>query len=57
MDNYPPGMTMRDFDRAYHDPDEDCDHGNWQSECAECKAEYEMDMGDQKYDAMKDEGE
>ena len=28
MNNYPPGMTLRDFDRANHDEEENCVHGN-----------------------------
>ena len=55
MNNYPPGMTMRDFDRAYHDEEENCIHGNWTPECVECLAEYEADAADMAWQQRDDQ--
>ena len=51
---YPPGMSMRDFDRANHDSDEECDHGNWRPECNECRADDEADAADLKRDEIRE---
>ena len=54
MNNYPPGMTMREFDRANHDPEEDCVHETWGPDCGECKATEEADRADDIRDEIYD---
>ena len=49
MDNYPPGMTMRQFDRAMGDYEE-CPHGEPVEDCKACAG----DDGDRAYDEMVD---
>lgn len=51
---YPPGMSMREFDRATADETQICPHDEYGPDCQQCEQDAEDEAADRKYDEMLD---
>ena len=52
--NYPDGMTMRDFDRAHQDESQACPHGTWAPDCGTCADEEQAEAADRRMSELKE---
>ena len=53
QDNYPPGMTMREFDRATAGEEDPCLHGEQPGDCEACEYDAYSEHIDRKLDELR----